>query len=138
MQVKEEWKQPVAPKDFYGAVLMVIALLGGMGIYLMQTGHVPQFSPKWEAAYLLVVLAVAFRMMVKYGWRWLTLARVGIFLGYGLLVSSRFVSPALLLKAVFGDAGTLLMMIGFAATLFDFKKKLRLEAIDGDAGLSRG
>lgn len=55
MRVSNLGRQEVRPLDFWVAVVGVMLLLGGMGVYSMQSGHASAV-PRWLTAGVLMLV----------------------------------------------------------------------------------
>ena len=126
MRLSNYARTPVRPRDFYIAVAAVVVLLGGMGIYELQTGHVLHvsgISPLLCVGVLLLVWGIAFSRLLKYGRRAFPWQRMVVLVGYTLFLGSYlWPNPPAVVSWV-GNAGFLVFMAIELSPFLTFKKK---------------
>lgn len=128
MRVSEFGRQRVRPLDFWIAVGFVVLLLGGMGVYFMQTGRVPQ-TPHWLTAVLLVLLwGRTIWDTARWGRRALPPWQVVFLLGATLFFGSDLV--ALGRASWVKDVGCLLFMLGLLGQWLQFGKRAALQSVN--------
>jgi len=113
----------VRPRDFWIAVAAVVFLLGGMGIYFMQTGKVPDFSPWLFGATCLMGWILALIDLVRYGkpaFRWQRLALLTGFTLYAVGDIWHHHSPFIVWA---GKLGMLYIVLSSLTFFFDFGKQ---------------
>jgi hypothetical protein len=122
MRLQDEAHQTVRPRDFYLAILAVVILLGAMGIYLMETGSVPDVGPIFWIIVLPVVWIVALANFLKYHPRPFPWGQLALLVGYTLFGCTRVMPPGTMFLSWVEAGGVLLMMVGFATRIFRFGK----------------
>ena len=122
MRVSHLGRQEVRPLDFWVAVVGVVFLLGGMGVYFMQSGHVPGI-PRWlTAGGLVLVWGRALWDLVSQGRKAFPPFRAVLLVGFSLFLSGDLV-PSLGRASWVKDAGSLLLTLGLLWPWIEFGRR---------------
>jgi hypothetical protein len=131
MRLSRYSQTPVAPRDFWTCVLVATLVLGGLGIYSMQSAngfHFPHLPLLWAG--LLLCLWLVFLAGIAKQWRMGRLARdswqsVAALFVYTLFISDKLAPhPAQWLHWT-SNVGALLMGILMILPYVDFSKRPR-------------
>jgi hypothetical protein len=124
MHVNEQGKQPVQPHVFWIAVLGVTLVLGGVGLYQMQTGHIPSV-PRWLSAVAVMCLWTKFLLEARrHGREACSLRGIIFLLGFTLLMGSDLVPHLGRATEWAKNAGALMMVGGMLPEWFGFGKRM--------------
>ncbi len=123
MRISDQGRQQVRPRDFWLTVIVVIALMGGVGLYFMQTGRLPAAPPWSVAAFLLFLWAIFLYRLLRYGRGIYSPMQVLAHLGCTLLLGSDLVPPLVQAVSWLKNLGALLIGLSMLSEWVDFKKR---------------
>jgi hypothetical protein len=125
MHIREEYTQPVRPRDFWIAVGVTAVLLGGIGVFTVNGGDLPEV-PRWVGASTLMMVWSALGVgLLRFGRRAVSAQYLLVLAGCTLLFGGD-VFPQMGHAAPWAKGvGSLLMGMNALVTFIGFGKKPR-------------